>query len=176
MGVKKVDPAKPRSKAPKPPPKGRKRADPPPPDVQKKLWDYLAAIAGGARHSEASILTGLPFGAVRLEFSRNEEYRAAYKKAEADREDMWMAERYDDAHHRATKGVPRSVTCGSGICGTDMYPSDRMMEVLLKKDHPEWFRQEVKAEHDLAPALVELIMHVEKSIPQGSGSAKTVEG
>ena len=37
-------------------------------------------------------------------------------------------------------------------------------------------RQEVKAEHDLAPALVELIMHVEKSIPQGSGSAKTVEG
>lgn len=159
--MKRGDPKKRRSKAPKPPPKPKKRAAPPSAQKKKKLWDYLAAIAGGARHSEAAIETGLPFREVQREYSRNLEYRAAYKKAEEERENLWMAQRYDETHHRATVGVPRSVTCKNGICGTDMVPSDRLMEVLLRKDHPEWFEQRVTAQHTGGSLIVRLLDHIE---------------
>jgi len=162
MGMKPGDASKPRSTAPKPPPKPKKRAPPPPPEKEKKLWAYLAALSAGARHSEAAVTAGIPFGEVRREFSRNQDYRAAYKKAEADREELWMEQRYDDAHNRATVGVKRSVTCGSGICGEDLIPSDRLMELLLKKDHPDWFKTETKADITITGnPWMDIVQHIE---------------
>lgn len=174
--MKRGDPRRPKSAAPKPKPIPRKKAPPTPPEKLAKLHAYLDAIARGARHKEAAVETGVRFADIRLEYTHNPEFLAKYKKAEEDREIVWKNEHYDETHHRAVVGVPRSVTCGAGVCGTDYIPSDRLMEVLLRKDHPEWFENRVKAEHNVAPPLVELLMHLEQTIPQGSGSAKKSEG
>lgn len=156
--------------------KNKKRAKEPTPKKAKALAKYVSELARGAKHNEAELVSGVTFTDVSRERARSESFRVKYNAAIADREAIWMAQRYEKAHHRATVGVERSVTCGSGICGTDTIPSDRLMEVLLRKDHPEWFENRVKAEHNVAPPLVELLMHLEQTIPQGSGSAKKSEG
>ena len=140
-----------------------KKVAPPSDSMREKLETYLLAIRSGERHKNAELIAKVTWKDVMRECARDKDFSEAYKSAISFRDDMWKSSRYEEAHHRAMVGVPRSVTCGKGICGTDLIPSDRMMEILLKRDHPEWFKQEVKAEHTADPILVQLLKHIEGS-------------
>ena len=133
----------------------------------KRCYVLAEHLRLGCTHKEAMAAAGIgTWDEVHRIYQRSPEFKEAYKAAKIAREDIWKIERLETAHQRAVYGVKRAVTSPrDGIIGYDLYPSDRMMEILLRKDDPEGFSERVKTEHT-GSALVNLLLDIEsRSLP-----------
>lgn len=134
----------------------------PSPELRARLDKYIEMLKNGSFHRECMVETNLSWSEVQLEKTRNPEYAALFKAAEAVRDERMKAERYEAAHERATKGVRKSVTTPAGIVGYDYVPSDRLLEVLLKRDAPEEYMERQSTKVDIATTFGNILAEIEK--------------
>jgi hypothetical protein len=134
----------------------------PTPELRARFDLYIEMLKNGAKHADCMVATNLSWGEVQKEKSSNPTYAAEFNAAVAVRDERMKAERYEAAHHRATIGVKKSVTTPMGIVGYDYVPSDRLLEVLLKRDAPEEYMERQSTKLDIATTFGNVLAEIER--------------
>lgn len=135
---------------------------------------FCLAVEAGAGHKAALAATGLVWREVSNNLLLDSEMADRYARALAARDKHRAEAVADEAFTRAVEGEEVPIVRGEAIIGTRKEKSDRLLELLYRAHHPEQFTTRIDASVDATTVYVQLLQHIEASIP--AGGAKMLEG
>jgi len=92
------------------------------------------------------------------------EFRKLYEEAKEIREEVRREQREDAVHHRAVEGYDRTVASGGVAVAVDKVYSDKLLELVYLKDHPELVPQNGGA----GPTNIDVVLaQIEQATPIG---------
>lgn len=104
---------------------------------------------------------------------RSKEFLALAKEAEAIADDIRQSIREEEAHKRAVEGETIPVYTVKGtLAGTYQKRSDRLMELLLRANNPEKYRES----RELSGGPGRVVLNVNFAIPSRVKKEKVIEG
>lgn len=117
------------------------------PDRQVKALLFLAKFGQAMR---ACAYAGVSFEKVRLHRKANPDYEAAWQQAI----EIWRESLESEALRRAIDGWDEPVYQKGELVGTIHRKSERLLELLLKANIPEKFRENIKIEGNVTGGVL----------------------